>query len=156
MNPLDHFFVPEQNHPGSFGFRRKHDIHTGIDLYTYEGAKVYAIEDGEVVRVDVFTGPKIGMDWWNETWAVMIEGESGVINYGEIKPNCSLGQKLKAGDLLGTVIPVLPADKHRTDIPGHSCSMLHLELYQHGARDFAIWPLDQEKPIELLDPTNLL
>jgi hypothetical protein len=34
------------------------------------------------------------MDWWLDTWAIMVEGESGVINYGEVeKPSL-----LKVGD----------------------------------------------------------
>jgi hypothetical protein len=154
--PLKSCIVPCGDQPGVFGFIRKHDVHTGIDLYTFEGAEVFAIEDGVVVKVDIFTGPKIGMDWWNETWAVMVEGDSGVINYGEIKPNCVVGQQIKSGDLVGNVIPVLPPDKIRADIFGHSCSMLHIELYQHGHREFANWELGKLIPDGLLDPMELL
>lgn len=156
MFPLQKCVMSKASSPGSFGFRRKHDVHCGVDLYTSEGAEVVAIEDGEVVKVDIFTGPKIGMDWWNETWAVMVEGKSGVINYGEINPSCIVGQKIKVGDIIGKVIPVLPPEKLRLDILGHSCSMLHLELYKHGCREFAIWELNQPQPEGLLDPTPLL
>ena len=148
--------MPVGDQPGAFGFRRKHDIHTGVDLYTVEGAEVFSIEDGIVVKVDIFTGPKIGMGWWNETWAVMIEGKSGVINYGEIKPSCIVGQEIKAGEVIGVVVPVLPPDKIRQDIYGHSCSMLHIEVYQHGHREFATWELDCPMPSGLLDPSQML
>lgn len=154
--PLAFCAFPFGDHPGTFGFNRKHDIHTGVDLYTTDGANVFCIEDGIVVKVDVFTGPSIGTDWWKETWAVMIEGLSGVINYGEIKPSVVVGQRVNRGDIVGTVIPVLSVDKKRDDIPGHSCSMLHVELYEIGCRDFAIWKLDEQKPKGLLDPTDLL
>lgn len=154
MFPLKNYTMPSG--PGTFGFIRKHDVHTGVDLYTKENEEVFAIEDGIVVKIDVFTGPKIGMNWWNETWAVMIEGESGVINYGEIKSNCIINQKIKKGDVIGFVIPVLPPNKIRLDISGHSCSMLHVELYKFGCRDFASWELGQPQPKNLLDPTELL
>lgn len=154
--PLEMCVLPNQFSPGSFGFERKYDVHCGVDLYTKEGAEVFAMEDGEVVKVDIFTGPKVGMDWWKETWAVMVEGESGVINYGEIQPSCVVGQEVKAGDILGKIIPVLPPEKIRPDIIGHSCSMLHVELYEHGCREFAIWKLGYTRPKGLLDPTSLL
>lgn len=156
MLPLRSCVVPVGDHPGTFGFRRRHDFHTGIDLYTVEGAIVRAIEDGVVVRADVFTGPKVGTSWWNETWSVMVEGKTRVINYGEVNPICKVGQKVKAGEVIGMVIPVLPPDKLREDIPGHSCSMLHLELYRHGHRQFATWELNKAMPDGLYDPTALV
>ena len=72
--------------PGSFGYKRKFDIHTGVDLYCNKGDQVFAIEDGEVVAIEWFTGEKVDMPWWNNTQAVAIKGKSGVINYGEIIP----------------------------------------------------------------------
>lgn len=39
--------------PGRFGAVRKHDVHTGIDLYTYPGMPVLAVEDGVVVAAPV-------------------------------------------------------------------------------------------------------
>lgn len=75
-------------HPGSFGTVRKHDIHTGIDIYCHDGQYVIAVEDGEVVSIENFNGSHANppSPWWNNTKAVMIEGESGVVVYGEIKP----------------------------------------------------------------------
>ena len=162
MLPLKSFVMPHGDHPGTFGHVRKHDIHTGIDLYTVKDADVFAVECGEIVKIDYFTGAKAGSPWWYETCAIMVEGKSGVINYGEIQPHARvghrplLGRKIEAGYCLGRVIPVLPPDKLRQDIPGHSCSMLHLELYEHGCREFAVWNLGEPRPKGLLDPTQLL
>jgi murein DD-endopeptidase MepM/ murein hydrolase activator NlpD len=142
--------------PGSFGAERKYDVHTGVDLYTAENEPVFSMEDGKVVKVAVFTGPALGHDWWNETFAVMVEGESGVICYGEIKAAVVEGQLIQRGDLIGYVTPVLPEGKERPDIPGHSRSMLHVELYEHGAREFVEWKLGEPCPKGLLDPTDLL
>lgn len=149
--------IPLNHHPGAFGFQRKKNHHTGVDLYTNDGEAVFAAEDGEVVKIDIFTGPKLGHDWWEETYGVMVEGISGVVNYGEIIPNqdLNIGQKITRGTCIGKVKRVLFPDRFRPDIPGHSCSMLHFELYKHGSREFANWHDPQKNP-DLLDPTKYL
>ena len=43
--------VPIPNHYGAYLQKRKHDVHTGVDLYASDGAAVYAIESGEVGSV---------------------------------------------------------------------------------------------------------
>lgn len=58
------FKIPQGNHPGAFGFKRKHDFHTGIDLYCNDFDSVFAIEDGIIVNIEQFTGPEVGSDWW--------------------------------------------------------------------------------------------
>ena len=152
--PINCIFIPTSEHPGGFGFRRKHDVHTGVDLYCEDGQPVYAVEDGEVVKIDYFTGAVVGMPWWETTSAVMIEGETGVVNYGEINPyeQLQIGQKISRGQRIGFVKRVLPNHKLRSDIPFHSTSMLHVELYKHGAREFANGALDET----VLDPTPFL
>lgn len=114
-----------------------------------------------MVKTDIFTGPKVGHEWWEETWGVMVEGASGVVNYGELSNpadnynEITVGATVKRGDCIGSVKRVLFPDKFRSDIPGHSTSMLHFELYKHGTRDFADWH-DPEKNPNLLDPTPYL
>lgn len=152
--------IPVGNHPGSFGAVRKHDRHCGVDLYCLDGDPVEAVEDGEVVAVEDFTGSKAGCGWWLDTMAVKVEGASGVVCYGEIQP-CSdikVGKIIGQGEMIGTVTPVLPPHKLRTDIPCHSCSMLHLQLYKHGVlhKQNRDWGLSSEMPEEVLDPTPYL
>jgi phosphopantothenoylcysteine decarboxylase len=135
--PLNHFEcsgIPVTGHPGSFLCKRKHHIHTGVDLYTKDGAAVLAVESGTIVGIEHFTGPQDNQPWWNDTDCILIEGASGVICYGEITPASWLGvgEKVSRGQRLGTVKRVLKKDKERTDIMGHSTSMLHIELYPHG------------------------
>lgn len=140
--------IPISPHPGSFGAIRKHDIHTGIDLYAPEGTNVYAVEDGIVVNVEAFTGPNVGSPWWNETHAILIEGRSGVILYGEMEPLVKNGECVNSGDLIGKVKTVLRKDK------GNPMSMLHFELYKHGTKESVWW--HTEKPDCLMNPTDLL
>jgi murein DD-endopeptidase MepM/ murein hydrolase activator NlpD len=146
------------DHPGSFGFVRKHHVHEGVDLYTEDGAEVSAVEDGVVVNIEPFTGPKAGYPHWLDTDAVLVEGESGVVVYGEITPRADLkiGQRVIAGELVGNVVPVLRNDKGRPRI------MLHMELHEAGTPKTYEWTLSPDgdkmktKPPSLRDPTPLL
>jgi len=150
------FYVPNDlSHPGAFGARRKHDVHTGVDLYCPEGEPVYAICSGTVVSIiEHFTGPGAGSPWWNQTGAIMIEDVMGVFLYGEINVDLGItvGERIRPGRLLGTVAQVLKKDK------GRPMSMLHVERYSHDTTEpCAWWGLDNPfVPNRLRDPTALL
>lgn len=128
--------IPQKGHPGAFLTKRKHHTHTGVDLYTEDGQSVFAVEDGVVVGIENFTGASQNSPWWEETHCVLIEGASGVVCYGEIRVGYGIcvGKSVLRGGLVGKVKRVLPLHKHRTDIEGHSTSMLHVEVYKHGTR----------------------
>ncbi len=142
-------------HPGSFGAVRKYDVHTGVDLYSTDGAPVFAVEVGKVVNIEIFTGPRVKTPWWHETYAVLVEGPSGVVLYGELyRPkNLKIGQRVEAGQPIGKVKQVLKTDKGRNPL-----AMLHLELNELGVPcAVEVWEKEGEKPCHLLDPTqNLL
>jgi len=136
--------------PGRFGVRRRFDTHTGVDLYAEPGTEVVAVEAGRVVLVENFTGPKADSPWWHDTQAVLVEGESGVVCYGEMTPVVEFEADVARGEFLGHVKRVLRNDK------GRPTSMLHVELYVTGTRETAHWGLDAPQPEELLDPTPQL
>lgn len=145
--------LPLPPHPGSFGCRRKYHTHEGVDLYCQEGDEVFAVESGEVVAIEAFTGPHAGSPWWLDTWAVLVEGETGVFCYGEIRPreDLSVGDSVSVGELLGNATMVLAQDK------GRPRTMLHFELYVHGTRSTVAWePPEIPKPSNLRDPTLFL
>ena len=146
--------VPINPHPGSFGAVRKYDIHCGVDLYCNNGQIVFAVEDGTIVRIEPFTGKNADCDWWLDTMCVKIEGQTGIICYGEIEPfeNINVGDKVVAGQMIGYVVPVLPDRKFRRDIKGHSCSMLHVQIYKHGNLESCL----HERPEDGIDPTEFL
>lgn len=135
---------------GSFGAVRKFDIHCGYDCYCDEGQIVVAVEDGKIISIENFTGENANppSPWWNNTKAVLIEGASGVVVYGEINPLSSIkvGEKVKAGKILGKVITVLKKDK------GLPMAMLHIELYKSGTKETVIWNLGEPQPDNLLNP----
>ncbi len=143
--------LPIKDHPGSFAYVRKNHIHEGIDFYCEENDPVYALEDGLIVDIKVFTGEKVGSPWWNETEAVFVQHQDFCINYGEILSNKDLkiGDIIRAGDLIGNVKTVLKKDK------GRPMNMVHIEMYEkHIKTSVDSWNLNSLKPNGLLDPTN--
>lgn len=151
MKPLNkEIIISEIPDHGRFGIVRKHDTHTGIDLYCDEGETVLVMEDGIIINIGKFTGPEVGSPWWNDTYAVTIESKSGVILYGELsKPWVYKGMEVKTGNSIGKVKQVLKVDK------GLPMTMLHLELYKHGYKGLGEWWTD-EKPEELLNIEEIL
>jgi len=78
-------FIPEGQHPGAFGVKRRHHYHTGVDLYVHrDNADVYPFMPGEIVAYGSFTGAACGSPWWNDTYYIAIKHENIVIVYGEI------------------------------------------------------------------------
>lgn len=141
--------LPLAPHPGAFGVVRKHHTHEGVDLYAPAGTPVSTVEAGVVVRIEAFTGEHAGTPWWHDTWAVFVEGATGVVVYGEIQPGegLAVGARLTAGAVLGHVVPVLKTPK------GRPAAMLHLELHAPGTRSAPAWEQGLEKPVSLRDPT---
>lgn len=143
--------IPIGNHPGSFGYLRKHHAHEGIDLYCEPNEPVHAIMDGVVLALGPFTGKLVNSHWWNDTDYLMVEHDDFNINYGEIKicEDIKVGSCIYEGQTIGHVARVLKIDKGR---PLH---MLHLEMYLKGTQNPSMeWV--GKKPIELLDPTEFI
>ena len=142
--------LPEAQAAGAFGVVRRHDVHTGVDLYAEEDAPTYAVEDGVVVAVEDFTGARADSPWWHDTQAVLVEGASGVVLYGELTTELREGARVRRGDVIGRVRRVLRHDK------GRPTTMLHVELYAYGTRASVWWRHGEPRPAALRDPTTLL
>lgn len=144
--------IPVSPHCGSYGIRRKHDVHKGVDLYAPPGTAVHTVEDGEVIKIIPFTGKDAGCPWWNDTMGIYVKGKSGIVVYGEVKPLPMLkeGVKLVAGTKIATVERVLKKDK------GGPTSMLHLELHDKYSIHTGTWQINKRTPKGLLDPTQYL
>jgi hypothetical protein len=121
--------MQEHPHPGSFGFPRRFFVHSGIDLYAPMGAPVYAVETGGVIQVAWFTGPNADSPWWRDTRAVYVEGESGIITYGEVEEDMKEGEVVLAGQVISCVVPALKRWR------GRPMSMLHPEWCDRGWMD---------------------
>jgi len=135
---------------GRFGGIRKHDIHTGVDLYCNDRDVIYAMESGTIVNIVDFTGTQANSPWWEDTKAILVEGPSGVILYGELYPgNLTIGDTVNAGNVIGNVKRVLRNDK------GLPMTMLHIELYSSGYRGSGEWWIT-DRPEKLLNIEQLL
>lgn len=144
--------IPLHPHVGAFGIRRKYDYHCGVDLYAPEGTDVFAVEDGEIVDICPFTGPKAGYPFWLDTEAIYVRGKSGVVVYGEIEAykQYKIGDKVEQSHFLGKVKRVIVKDK------GRPMSMLHLELHDTNHIHCGHWNRGGNKPEGKLDPSKLL
>jgi murein DD-endopeptidase MepM/ murein hydrolase activator NlpD len=132
-------------HPAGFGYSKSHNVHTGIDLYVPERSSVHSVEDGTVVNIFNFTGPKTLYPHLLPTKAIVVNGKTGLVLYGEVETDLSVGQLIAAGDKIAYIKCAIP------DQP-----MLHLELYMHGSNVPCIWKQGQPQPKSLLDPTSYL
>jgi len=159
--------LPLYPHVGAFGAKRRHDTHRGVDLYAPVGTGVFAVEGGFIIPTKGFrpwTGKIADCEWWEDTWALIVEGKSGMVVYGEIQIeesimktreeilNKGIGDPriyIEKGVKLGTVLRVLKKDK------GRPTSMLHLELRKPGFyRNIdKQWT---EVPEGIIDPTPYL
>ncbi|MBP5459660.1 MAG: hypothetical protein J6Y62_05830 [Clostridia bacterium] len=155
-------YIPRWDEPGAFAALRKFDVHQGVDIYQPEGTVVHAVEDGVVVGKGQFTGAGVNCGWWNDTDYVAVEGDSGIVVYGEIKVSGGLDieSKVKAGDVVGMVMTVCKEDP-KQPVRNHLNSMLHLELYRGIEHSIDIeWGRNGggygERPIGLMDPTPYL
>jgi len=138
---------------GMFGVERRHEHHSGIDLYCELGTKIIAVEDGEVIAIEHFTGPLSTptSPWWNPTQAVLVKGKNGVAVYGEITALVEVGQKVRGGEVIGIVNkPVLRHFKGRPTV------MMHFEWLEIWATKSETWPLNELCPDTLLSPGMIL
>jgi N-acetyl-gamma-glutamyl-phosphate reductase len=145
--------LPLGGHPGAFGVVRRNHIHEGVDLYGQPGDAVLAMEAGIVICQYPFTGAAAGSPWWEDTACLMVQGASGVLNYGEITVGAGMhpGRAVCAGEQLGVLARVLRNDK------GRPMTMLHLERYITGTREpIREWTSDEPQPQSLCDPSALL
>ena len=143
----------ETGHPGAFGVERLHHFHEGVDLYTEKNGSVFAVETGRVVAITLFTGAALGHIWWNDTDALFVHGDSGIVVYGELKASVQVGAVVRPGQEIGRVVRVLKKDK------GRPMDMLHLELRdaRHPqALTLFDWTKATARPEWLLDPTPYL
>jgi murein DD-endopeptidase MepM/ murein hydrolase activator NlpD len=118
--------------------------HVGIDVFCKEGDVVVACADGEIVKFFKFyTRPSTG----EETFALFLEHDGVVINYGEVRSNAptefgwQIGKRVKAGDPIAKV---------------SGTDMIHFESYEFGTRENFRWMVGEARPPKLRNSTKLL
>lgn len=151
MKPLKEYDLPSLESQNCFAAKRKHDYHTGVDLFCEENDEVYSMYDGIVTNVIEFTGYSES-PWWNDTLAVMIYHPEiqKTFLYGEILTKIKVGRTVKAGQEIGRVKTVLKKDK------GKPMTMLHMECYKGLQNNAVWWYHDKKCPNNLEDITKYL
>ena len=142
--------LPLLPHPGAFGFQRPRNVQTGVHLYCASGTPICAIDAGRVVSVFPFTGSHCQMPWWLNTWAVLVEGASGVLAYCNLRPSVGVGESVAPGTFIGQVLPALREGR------GRPTSRLHMEMHTGGTRECSLWMDMNSMPSTLIDPTPTL
>jgi hypothetical protein len=159
LKPAEEALLPLPPHPGAFGDVRLRHIHEGVDLYTLPDTPIYAIEDGLIVGVTPLSGGATRNAYWHDMEAVLVQGKSGLLVYGELAPLKGLApaQKVKAGELLGHIYPkgYHYKNTNRKD-EDEDHRFFHLELHHPEIRLPTKWLVDQPKPETLHDPTPFL
>ena len=120
--------------------------HAGVDIYARAGNEVVACQDGTIVS---FYGFCCGRE--KTSWALIIDHDTVVINYGEVTPDSLQRVGLAPGSSVraGQTVAFIGVN------PGGS-SMLHFETYAPGTTRNKQWPSGRPAPTGLLDPTRYL
>lgn len=112
--------------------------HCAIDLYCSEGDAVVAVEDGKIVNFYHF---------YENTYALLLQHDGYVVNYGEVASNSlsslglSVGDRVRAGQRIGTI---------------GRLNMLHFETYASGTTKNYPWLTANPRPSRLRNPSQLL
>ncbi len=117
--------------------------HVGIDLFANAGDEVVACENGRIVGFYGFYKRSTG----EEAYALIIEHESLVINYGEVTKDSLSKCGLRIGD-------VVVSGQKIGFISG--TSMLHFETYAPGTTHNYRWMKHEPRPTALRNPTPYL
>lgn len=112
--------------------------HCAIDLYCSEGDAVVAVEDGRIVNFYHF---------YENTYALLVQHDGYVVNYGEVSPNSLSSLGLRIGDRVGA--------GQRIGTVGR-LNMLHFETYSSGTTKNYSWPKANPRPSRLRNASQLL
>jgi len=117
--------------------------HVAVDLFADHRDKVVACENGRIVSFYTFYPTSTG----EEAYALIIEHEDFVINYGEVKGsaqqefNWRIGDRVTKGQEIARI---------------STTEMLHFETYILGTSHNERWMVGGARPNRLLNPTLYL
>ncbi|MBT3298275.1 M23 family metallopeptidase [archaeon] len=143
--------VPKSKFKKGFGRNKEGGrFHCGTDILAKYGSNIIAIESGLIKNIFLFT--YLELDQFNKyenTYAIAIQHEKGnYALYCELqKPKLKIGQKVKAGQLIGKVGRIFV---HK---PKHT--MLHFEYHSKLPNSTTKW-YKGKRPKSLLSSTKYL
>jgi len=132
------FRFSKNQESGQFLEDRNDRIHCGIDLYAPQKTPVFAVDNGCIRKIALFTSPDQN-EYWNTTYEIILETEANYFfRYAELASvSVKKNDRVLAGDRIGLVGQVLNPDKIRKNHPTYiqqlagkdKLSMLHFEMY---------------------------
>lgn len=158
--------IPESGAQGSFWEDRYDLYNCGVDIFAPSGADVIAIDSGMVAYIGLFTSKDDG-DYFESSKYIIIRTKHKIfIKYAGLSSiKAQLGDKIRKGDKIGRIGPVLNTDSDISGAPNFiqelalndRISMLHLEMLKapvlHIQPYFFGSFMGKERPASLLDPT---
>jgi peptidoglycan hydrolase-like protein with peptidoglycan-binding domain len=117
--------------------------HVGVDLFAEHRDKVVACEDGRIVSFYTFYNTSTN----EAAYALIIQHEDFVINYGEVKGNAQEEFNWRVGDRV---------TKGQEIARISTTGMLHFETYALGTAHNHQWLVGDARPTSLLNPTLYL
>jgi murein DD-endopeptidase MepM/ murein hydrolase activator NlpD len=136
--------VPYRGTISPFKASRVDRWHAGVDIGAFNGDRVIAMGDGEVLW------PVTGFSLGGGLEALAVRHADADFIYAEVmidNDKWKPGMRVRAGDQLGVV-----------RLNGDGNSMLHLEAWEHGTcpKGFVPWDKDGKMPHGLLDVQALI
>ena len=120
---------------------RRH--HVGMDVWCHDGDVVIACAAGRIINYYPFYKTSTG----EESYALFLEHNGAVINYGEVKKGADREFRWATGDQVAAGQKIARVS---------STNMIHLEAYQPGTVQNQRWMRGEARPPHLLNPTALL
>ena len=117
--------------------------HVGMDVWCREGDVVIACAAGRIVKYYAFYQTSTG----EESYALFLEHNGAVINYGEVKKGADREFRWAEGDQVAAGQKIARVS---------STNMIHFEAYQPGVKQNERWMQPGTCPPHLLNPTALL
>lgn len=164
-----HMFIPEDGKEGGLLEDRGDRFHCRVDIYAARGDPVLSIEDGDILKVSVFTSPEL-ISYWNRTVQVLVKADSGLFyRYAELEESLvKKGQRIHEENPIGYVGQVLNSTVINEDSPEYiqrlvhkkKLSMLHLETYNKRSTISSLYLggnwFGKQIPVGLISPYNFL
>lgn len=117
--------------------------HAGVDLFANAGDAIIAVEDGTVIGFYPFLRAATG----EMSYALLVEHDGYVANYGEVRENSlrahnlEIGSRVRGGQRIATV---------------SDTAQLHFETYAPGTTRNYSWAYHDARPAPVVDPTPRL
>jgi murein DD-endopeptidase MepM/ murein hydrolase activator NlpD len=140
-----------------------------VDIYAPMGSEVFAVENGRVVEVGLFTS-QFSIPYWNDTYFVIIKTSSGYCSkYAELNDvQVIVDEQIRSGQIIGYIGQVLDGKNIVKESPEYikkllqkgNESMLHFEFLKKtpfNSKQYlgGNW-FGSKKPEYLINPSSLL